>query len=266
MNDTSRGQVTKSAAEIYDEFFVPALFQEWAPRTAQAAGLAPGQTVLDIACGTGVLAREAARRVSPRGTVTGLDRNEGMLAVARRSAPDIDWRLGVAESLPFEDATFDAVLSQFGLMFFDDRTAALKEMWRVLRSGGRLSVAVWDQLEQSPGYASMVVLLQRLFGDRIANELRAPFALGDRATLASLAADAGIPGSKISTYQGMARFPSLEDWVRIDVKGWTLADLIDDTQFDTLLTEAKKTLGGYEQSDGTVAFQCPAHIVRAAKP
>ena len=69
MDDTSRGQVTRSAAEVYEEFFVPALFQKWAPRMAEAARLAPGQKVLDVACGTGVLAREAATRVAPGGSV-----------------------------------------------------------------------------------------------------------------------------------------------------------------------------------------------------
>src|SRR5690606_14251013 len=105
---------------------------------------------------------------------TGLDRNEGMLAVARREAPGIEWRAGRAEALPFLDGAFDAVVSQFGLMFFEDRVAALREIWRVLRPGGRMALAVWDALDNIPGYAAMVVLRRRLFGDRIANELRAP--------------------------------------------------------------------------------------------
>jgi ubiquinone/menaquinone biosynthesis C-methylase UbiE len=98
--------------------------------------------VLDVACGTGVVAREAARRVGPAGAVAGLDRNEGMLAVARRMAPGIAWRHGLAEALPFPDGAFDAVICQFGLMFFEDRGKALGEMWRALRPGGRLAVAV----------------------------------------------------------------------------------------------------------------------------
>src|SRR5215207_8528279 len=179
MDDTSTGQVTRSAADVYEEFFVPALFQDWTARVADAARLAPGQRVLDVASGTGALTCEAAQRVGLGGSVTGLDRNEGMLAVARRKAPNIEWRQGLAESLPFANATFDAVISQFGLMFFEDRIAALREMWRVLRPGGRLAVAVWDALDHSPGYAAMTVLLQRLFGSRIADELHAPFVLGD---------------------------------------------------------------------------------------
>jgi SAM-dependent methyltransferase len=265
MDDAGTGQVNKSAAEVYEEFFVPALFGEWAPRLADAAQLAAGQAVLDVACGTGVLAREAAARVSPGGSVTGLDRNDGMLAVAARKAPSIAWRPGRAESLPFPDGAFDAVVCQFGLMFFEDRAAALKEMGRVLRPGGRLAVAVWDAAERSPGYADMIALLQRLFGDRIANELRGPFTLGDTAVLRALFAEAGIANVEIRTIEGRARFPSLEAWVHTDVKGWTLADLIDDAQYRRLQQEAPRALARHVQPDGSVSFGVPARIATAGK-
>lgn len=266
MADDRTGQVTRTAAEVYEEFFVPALFLEWAARVADAAQLSPGQKVLDVACGTGVLAREVAKRIQPGGAVTGLDRNEGMLTVARRKTPDIDWRLGMAESLPFADGAIDAVVSQFGLMFFEDRIAALREMWRVLRPGGRLAVAVWDALDRTPGYAAMAALLQRLFGDRVADALRAPFALGEPETLRSLFTEAGITKIDIRTSDGTGRFPSIESWVHTDVKGWTLADLIDDAQYDELRRAAEKELTPFVQSDGTVAFRSPAHIVQAVKP
>jgi hypothetical protein len=124
----------------------------------------------------------------------------------------------------------------------------------VLRTGGRLSLAVWAELAKAPGYASMIALLQLLFGDQIANELRAPFALGDRKLLASLAVSAGIADPKVSTTKGTVRFPSLEAWISTDVKGWTLADLIDDAQYDSLLRAAQQRLTTYVQEDGTVAF------------
>jgi ubiquinone/menaquinone biosynthesis C-methylase UbiE len=265
MDDAIKGQVTRSAAEIYDEFFVPALFAEWAPRVAEAARLAPGQLVLDVACGTGVLAIEAARRVAPSGAVTGLDRNDGMLAVARRKAPGVDWRTGRAEALPFAGGAFDAVVSQFGLMFFEDRVAALREMARVTQPGGRIAVAVWNGLDAAPGYAAMTALLVRLFGNRIADQLRAPYALGDKAQLRALFADAGLRKADIATPAGTARFPSIESWVRTDVKGWTLADLIDEDQYRSLQAEAPKALAAFVQSDGTVAFRHTAHIATAIR-
>lgn len=265
MDADLQGQVASHAAEVYETFFVPALFAPWAPRVADAARLAPGEKVLDVACGTGVLAREAALRVAPGGAVTGLDRNEGMLAVARRMTPGLDWRSGVAEALPFPDRAFDAVVSQFGLMFFADRVKALGEMWRVLAPGGWLALAVWDALEHSPGYAAMVALLQRLFGEPVASELRGPFVLGDTAELCALLAAAGIPDAEIRTLDGTVRFPSLESWVHTDIKGWTLADRIDDAQYRTLQAEAPRELGPFVGRDGVVTFKAPAHIATARK-
>jgi len=263
MSDSDRGQVNTSAAEVYEEFFVPALFGEWGSRVVEAAYIQAGQRVLDVACGTGVLARAAARRVEPEGEVVGLDINQGMLAVARQKAPHIEWQAGPAEALPFEDDNFDAVVSQFSLMFFEDRPAALAEMRRVLRPGGRLAVAVWDSLENTPGYAAMVTLLQRLFGDQVASALRVPFNLGDTVLVQSLFTQAGIPNVNITTIEGTACFASIEAWVTTDIKGWTLADMIDEVQFQQLLTEAENVLQPFATPDGTIAFSSPAHIVTA---
>ncbi len=265
MDAAEKGQVNRSAADVYDEFFVPSLFQQWAAPVAEAAALSPGQTVLDVACGTGVLAREASARTGTNGSVTGLDVNDGMLAVARRRAPHIDWQRGSAEALPFDDGRFDAVISQFGLMFFEDRTGALKQMQRVLRPGGRMAVAVWDSLDNTPGYAAMADMLRRLFGQEIADALYAPYCLGDTAALLELFSDAAIADAECQSHAGEATFPSLDAWIHTDVKGWTLADLINDQQYAELQREAKTALAEFVQDDGTVKFAAPAHIVVAAK-
>ena len=257
---SSTGQVTRSAAEIYDDFFVPALFEQFAAPMADAAGLAPGERVLDVACGTGALTREAARRVGPNGAVTGLDRNEGMLTVAKRKAPQLEWREGMAEALPFADASFDAVVCQFALMFFEDRAKALKEMARVKRPGGRIAVAVWAPLQASPGYADMVKLLERLFGKRVADELRAPFTLGDERSLRALSAEAGLADVELRRVDGTARFPSIAEWVTVDVKGWTLAQFLDEAQYRRLLHEAERELRSYAREDGGVAFPVGAVV------
>lgn len=261
---TIAGQVSRPAAEIYEEFFVPALFGPWAQRLAAAAGIAPGDAVLDVACGTGVLARAAAERTGDSGAVTGLDCNDGMLDVARRTT-GIAWRHGAAEALPFADAAFDRVVSQFGLMFFGDRTRALTEMWRVLRPGGRLTVAVWDRLDHTPGYCDMVHLLQRMFGDRAAEALRVPFALGDVEVLRRLYTTAGLPEPSVATIIGTARFPSIRAWVHTDVRGWTLGGSIDDAQEQALADEAERRLAHHVAADGAVRFDVPAHIVVADK-
>ncbi len=266
MSNAETGQVNTSAAEVYEEFFLPALFQEWAPRIVDAARIGTGQHVLDVACGTGVLARAAAERVGPDGKVVGLDMNDGMLAVARRKAPHVVWRQGRAESLPFDAGSFDAVASQFGLMFFDDRSAAIREMWRVLRPGGRLVVAVWDSLENTPGYAAVTGMLQRLFGANVADALRIPYVLGDPQALRAFLAESGVVNAEIATHEGTARFPSIDDWIFTDVKGWTLADMIDDAQYAKLRAEAHRELRGFVGRDGAVSFRAPAHIATSLKP
>ncbi|MEQ8655220.1 MAG: methyltransferase domain-containing protein [Kiloniellales bacterium] len=265
MEASDKGQVSGSAADVYETFFVPALFGAWAAPVLDRAAPPKGGALLDLACGTGLLARTAQQRMGPGAKITGLDRNPGMLAVAKREAPDIDWREGMAERLPFADASFDAVVSNFGLMFFEDRNAALEEVYRVLRPDGRMVIAVWGSLEETPGYAAMVALLERLFGREIADALRAPYNLGDRATLMELAVAAELPSAEIETLAGEACFPSLDAWVHTDVKGWTLADMIDEAQFQTLKQEAATALAEFVRSDGTVRFAAPAHLLTLTK-
>ncbi len=122
MTNAQRGQVVHSAAEVYEEFFVPALFGQWPDRVLDAVGASEGDRILDVGCGTGVLARAAVERVGGTGRVAGVDPNDGMLAVARRLGPDVTWDTGVAEHLPYPDASFDRVVSQFALMFFTTLT------------------------------------------------------------------------------------------------------------------------------------------------
>lgn len=260
------GQITSSAAAIYDEFFLPALFSAWAPRVVAAARLQPGMRVVDVACGTGVLTIEAARAVSPGGMAIGVDLNPAMLAIARQKKSEVEWREASAEALPLDSDDFDAVVSQFGLMFFRDPTAAIREMWRVLRPGGRLVVALWDSLENTPGYAGVTSLLARLFGDAVADLLRSPYALGDPRAVHALLADAGVGGAEVEHVSGQARFPSIRSWMQTDVRGWTLADELDDDQYERLVTEAEKELRGFVMPDGSVRFEHPALIAAARKP
>jgi ubiquinone/menaquinone biosynthesis C-methylase UbiE len=260
------GQVISSAAEVYDEFFLPALFGAWAPKVVAAAELESGQRVLDVACGTGALAIEAAVATSPGGTVVGIDVNPGMLAVARRKAPDLQWAEASADRLPFATESFDAALSQFGLMFFADKPAAIAEMWRVIRPGGRLVVVVWDSLENTPGYAAATSLLTRLFGDEVAASLEAPYSLGDPAGLHALFAAGGVVAPEVRKMHGDARFPSIRAWMHTDVRGWTLADKLDDEQFELLVAEAELEMSRFVSVDGRVRFDAPALLVSARKP
>lgn len=255
----STGQVSATAAETYDTFFVPALFDQWPDRVLDTAGLRSAERVLDVGCGTGVLARAAARRLAGAGSVTGVDINEGMLAVARRAREPVTWQLSAAECLPFPAHSFDRVASQFALMFFADRTAGLEEMARVTRPGGTVTIATWASVDQSPGYAAMVRLLERLFGDEPAAALMAPFTLGTERELRALTQEV-LPELTITRHDGVARFGSLEAWVHTDVRGWTLADMIDDDQQVELLAAAKVELADFVDEQGRVEFAAPALI------
>lgn len=266
MTDHATGQLTSNAADYYEEFFVPALFRDRTGPLLDLAGIAPGDTLLDVGCGTGVLAREAWNRMGGVGAVSGIDRNGGMIATAQRIAPGISWQLAQAEALPYADASFDHVISQFALMFFEDRAAGLEQMWRVTRRGGRLTVAVWDRLENTPGYAAMTELDSRLFGVDVARELITPYTLGDKEKLMGLFAVAGIPDARLVTHEGKARFASIRAWVDLDVVGWTLGEMIGPAGHERLVQAAEKELQQFVEADGSVAFSSPSHIVTAIKP
>lgn len=261
-------QAQIDAARAYEALFVPALFGQWAPTVAGAARIQPGQRVLDVGCGTGVLAREVRLRVASEGRVVGLDPNPGMLAVAKESASTVEWREGLAESLPFRDGSFEAVVSQFALMFFTDRSRALGEMLRVLTPGGRLAIAVWGSLDDMPAYASEVALLERMAGRHAADALRAPFVLGDRTELAALFSEVSVAEADITDHQGTARFPSIRAMVEADLRGWlpVMGVLLADELIGRILDTAERALSPYATADGRAAFDVSAHVVTARKP
>jgi ubiquinone/menaquinone biosynthesis C-methylase UbiE len=257
---------TADPAEIYDRSFVPALFARWGPVVADAARIGSGDRVLDIACGTGALTLAASEHAGPEGAVTGLDPNPAMLAVAREKPVAIDWREGRAEALPFDDASFDAVVCQFGLMFFDDAPRAFAEMQRVLAPGGRLAVAVFDAIGTAPGYDALARLLDRQCGHDIGDAMRVPFALGDAAQLRELAATA-FPDARVSRHEGQVHFPSVADLVETEHACiWTLGGLIDADQATRLREAAQRELLPFVRPDGSVTFAMPALVVTATKP
>jgi SAM-dependent methyltransferase len=266
-NPTLQAQV--DAAKAYEALFVPALFGPWASRVAEAARIRAGDRVLDVACGTGVLARGVLSRTGPSGHVTGLDPSAGMLAVANEIAPAVTWQQGVAESLPFPDQSFDVVVSQFGLMFFADRQKALREILRVLTTDGRLTVVVWDALETIPVFAAEVELLERLAGRPAADALRAPFVLGDRHGLSTMFDDVGAANVVIETDEGTARFPSIRVLVEADLRGWlpVMGVFLAEEQIARVLQAAEADLARHVRSDdGHIEFNVRAHIVTATKP
>jgi ubiquinone/menaquinone biosynthesis C-methylase UbiE len=261
----SESVVFTRLAEVYEEFYVPSVLREWARTLAEAAGVEVGDSVLDLACGTGVLARTIVDRVGLRGMVVGVDPNEGMLAVARRKAPAIEWRVGHAEELPFEGQSFDVVACQFGLMFFGDRTRAIREMVRVLRPGGRLVAVVWDKVEELPIYAILEGLLRKHYGPVVIEEFLVPHSLGSPELLTSLFADAGVEKPRIERYRATTCFPSLREWLWIEVKEWLLGDSMDEVGFESLLGEAEELFQPFISPEGVLVSPAPGYVVTVAK-
>jgi SAM-dependent methyltransferase len=256
-----------AAAAAYEDLHVPALFEEWCERVLDAASTTFSHRVLDVACGTGVLARTALQRVGLDGAVTGLDLNSGMLAIAGQLEPAVDWQEGTASELPFPDASFDSVVSQFGLMFFPDRELAIREMLRVLSPGGAFAVAVWDGLERQPSYSIEVEILQRLGGDAAADALRAPFCLGDPHELRALFEGAGVDSPRVTTITGEGRFPSIRAMIEADLRGWlpVMGVMLSEPTIQAILDEAEELLAHFVEPNGDVVFDSPAHIVSGRK-
>jgi len=255
-------------AETYEQLLVPALFGQWTESMADAAGVRKGQRVLEVACGTGVLARTVAGRVGSQGAVSALDINPSMRAVARQRGPHtIDWREGAAEELPYGEGEFDVVVSQFGLMLFPDPGTALREMMRVLAPGGRLAVAVFDSLDNLPAYSAMVDVYSRVAGETIGQVLRSPFALGDADVLVSCFTDAGIHNVVIEGREGLAHFPDVATMVLSDVRGWfPFAQIrLDDQAVAAVTREAERALEAFTGPDGVVEFPLSVYIATAVK-
>lgn len=154
-----------SFPELYEQALVGPLFQPWVEPLLEDVELRSGDRVLDIACGTGIVARLAKKRLESAGTVVGVDVNPHMLAVARRVAPTIDWREGDAAALPLRDGErFDVVLCQQGCQFFADRAAAAHQMHRALVDGGRLGVSTWRPDEEFPVLRELRSIAERHLG------------------------------------------------------------------------------------------------------
>ena len=165
------------AGALYERYMVPAIFGSWAEDLVHAGRCKHGDRVLDVACGTGVVARCAIQRVGRRGHVVGLDLSPAMLAAARSAAREtsIEWREGSALVMPFSDRSFDVVLCQQGLQFFPDRAAALRQMRRVLAIGGRLALSVF---RTSEGHLALAEGLAPVLG-ATASSILEPFVLAD---------------------------------------------------------------------------------------
>ncbi len=257
-------QIPVEAAELYESAFVPAFFAQWAPILCDLAGVAPGASVLDVACGTGVVARTAADLVGAQGRVVGADLNEAMLTVARRVRGDIEWRQADATSLPFPDGSFDVVLCQMALMFLPDRGAAVAEMARV--AAGTVAVLVPAALEEQAAFRPFVEMAAELAGPEAASLLTTYFACGDLAGLTALLESAGAVVTGARTVTGTYGAATVDAAVTTEVESTPLAERLDPETYAELRRRARVVWAPFTEADGRLEAPFRCHVVAARVP
>lgn len=257
--------------ETYEKFQVPAVFEPLARLLLDRIGLEAGQSVLDVACGTGVVARKAAAIVGNSGRVVGVDFNRAMLEVAAKKIPpgvsNIEWQQADASDLPIRDATIDVAICQQGLQFFPDKVAALREMHRALKPDGRVWLAVWQSPEFSPVNQASNEVLGRHLGSEAAKVSRAPFSLGDPGELRSHMSAAGfrdieIQESTITRHMAPPQISIPAQLTSIPL-GPQIAALEEDKR-SAIVAEISEILSPYLTGEGMSVPQ-GTHIISARK-
>ncbi|MBK5289859.1 MAG: class I SAM-dependent methyltransferase [Acidimicrobiia bacterium] len=189
--------------KVYDDVLVPRLLEPWVAALLDRLALARNEALIDVATGPGTVTRAAAERVGPGGAVTGCDVSAEMLAVAAdkplpAGSAAIEYEVCSAETLTAADRSFDVLTCQQGLQFFPDRAGALAEMHRVLRPGGRLGLAVWCDVDQSPPFAAVATAVDRVLGAGAGVAYRGgPWGLADPELLVALVRGAGFRSVRV---------------------------------------------------------------------
>ena len=255
MNEHSGYQVSGTAAELYERYAVPCMMGPWAPELVELAALQQGERVLDLACGTGLVARLAAPRVGPTGRITGLDFNAGMLAVARSLPPApgaaVTWVEGSAVAMDLPDASIDVILCQQGLQFFPDKPAALREMHRVLVPGGRVLLSVWKSA--GPYNIAVGEALERHVGAETATQYRASRIVPDAEALRHLLVEGGFREARIRSSAMAIRLPHIEEFILRHLSSSPVAGAVaalTEERRAALARQVKVALQPYAEGDG----------------
>jgi SAM-dependent methyltransferase len=262
---TETFSLTLEQAHAYEDLFVPALFAHWVTPLLESAEIARDQRVLDVACGTGVVARGARRVVGAHGYVCGIDINPAMIQVAHEVDPTIDWCVGDAADLPYEDGTFDAALCQSALFFFPDPVAAVGEMARVVRTGGYVALQTYAGLDEQPGYGLFVEAVVRHAGPRARTLLGTYWSQGDLVAVSRLLEDSGLEVRQRRSILGTVTFPSVDALVHTEIQATPLAHQIGEAAYQAVGQDARTVLAPFVEFSGAVTLPIRARIVSARK-
>jgi ubiquinone/menaquinone biosynthesis C-methylase UbiE len=263
-------QLTREAAEAYERVVARYILGPWAPSLVEAARLAQGERVLDLACGTGVVARVAAERVGPRGRVIGIDLNPGMIAVARTlpapAGAPVEWIERNALDLGLADAGLDAVLCQQGLQFFPDKPRAMREMHRVLRPGGRVALAVWTGAGRYN--AAVGEALAKFVSEDVAARFCASRRAPSRDELEQLAAGAGLDHVRVGIARIDVRLPRLDRFVLEHLTATPVAPALAGAPAEarrSVGASVMEQLASYADGEG-VCYPEETYVLTATKP
>jgi len=253
-------RITNNIVRLHRDYFVPAIYAQWAHHIIDLSAIELGHSILDVACGTGTLARAAKLETGFQGKVTGLDVDEKMLEAAKQQSTGIEWQSGDATDLPFEDDQFDRVTCQFALMQIKNRVAATREMLRVCKPKGYVCVAVWAPLNHSKAYTVLVDLVRQYAGFKTANQLAELWALGETGRMDSLLLSAGANRYECHERPGVVTFPTVDTFVEAHLRAFTDFHSIKRDTYKELLKAAHKDLSPYIISGGRVAANLDADI------
>jgi ubiquinone/menaquinone biosynthesis C-methylase UbiE len=257
-----------SAPENYERFFVPVIAAPLATNLIDIAQLRRGERVLDVACGTGVVAQLTAERVGDTGTVAGIDLNPGMLAVARSVTPPsmvIEWHQTSAEAMPLPDEAFDVVLCQMGLQFVPDKLAALREMQRVLVPGGRLIINVVGPRPRV--FAILAEALAHHIKPEIGAFVNLVFSLHDTGELQHLISGAGFREVAIQSDTRTLRLPAPEEFLWQYVQSTPLANAVAQVDDATRAALERDVVAKWQafMEDGSLTLQLGVVVATARK-
>ena len=256
----------------YDRYLAPVLFNPFADDLAEREQVTAGMRLLETACGTGIVTRRLADRLRGRGSIVATDLNEAMVAHARAEMPTgaghVEWQPADAMKLPFPDGSFDAVVCQFGLMFFPDKAAGIREAFRVLNPGGQYLFNVWDTLARNPIARIAHETAGRFFPADPPMFYTIPYSLHDPEPIRKMLTEAGFRQIEVTKLAKQGTSPSAADAAIGVITGTPILGGIMERGPDSLeaIKQATAAVVAAELGDPPLRIPLNAFVFQASRP
>lgn len=271
MTDVDSWQIAGDSPVSYEEYLVPGIFKPWAEKLLHLSSPSPGSTILDVACGTGIVARTAASNLGNGARVTGLDINPQMLKkateIAEKSGLKIEWKQGDAVELPFKDNRFDHLFCQQAMQFLTDPQQGLEEMHRVMKSNGTLALNILRSLTHNPAYQILADCLEEHAGETAGTMMRSPFPDWYKEIIRKMVSEAEFEDIQVHLDIISMRYPSPEEFLRREAASSPLAEEIETIGPEkrmNLVDDLTNSLEVYTDDEGVV-FPMETYMIIAHK-